>query len=259
MEKIHNFRDFGGYETQDGLIIKPGLLYRSGSLANTSDIDLTKFSSLGIKTIIDLRTNMERNNNPDRINGNPQINSIHIPIKVTMHDESRFIFQLFSLMFGKARKIDYHEAMKQAYQEYVTDFRTEFSEILRLVSQGNNLPILIHCTGGKDRTGFACSLIHLTLGVPIRSMMHDYLKTNEHLHEIKDEFEKRLKKFSLFGVSIEKLLPLFEAKAEYLEAAFEQLRLEFGTIDDFIRGGLNFSDEDRFRLKNNLLDNSNEK
>jgi protein-tyrosine phosphatase len=185
MKKIHNFRDFGGYETQDGLKIKPGLLYRSGSLTITSDNDLTKLSSLGIKTIIDLRTNKERNNNPDRIPGNSNINSIHIPIKVTMHNESGFIFQLLSLIFGKARRIDYHEAMKQVYQEYVTDFQSEFSEILRLVSENSNLPILIHCTGGKDRTGFACSLIQLTLGVPIKTVIHDYLKTNEHLHEIK--------------------------------------------------------------------------
>ena len=259
MKKIHNFRDFGGYETQDGLTIKPGLLYRSGSLANSSDGDLSKLRSFGIKTIIDLRTNKERNNNPDPIPGNSNINLIHIPVKVTMHNESGFIFQLFSLIFGKARKIDYHEAMKQVYEEYVTDFRTEFSEILSLVSQSSNLPILIHCTGGKDRTGFACSLIQLTLGLPIKRVMHDYLKTNEHLHEIKDEFEKRLKKFSIFGVSIEKLLPLFETRQEYLEAALEQIRLEFGTIDNFIRDGLNFSDEDRTRLKNNLLDKSNEK
>jgi protein-tyrosine phosphatase len=58
----------------------------------------------------------------------------------------------------------------------------------------------------------------------------------------------------LFGVSIEKLLPLFEARTEYLEAAFEQITQEFGTLDDCVRDGLNFSDDDRFRLKNLLLE-----
>jgi protein-tyrosine phosphatase len=254
MKKIHNFRDFGGYKTQNGLRIKPGLLFRSGSLANRSDNDQKKLSSLGIKTILDLRTNKERTNNPDRIPDNSKINSIHIPIKVTMHDESGIPFQLFSLLFGKARKIDYHEAMKQVYQEYVTDFRSEFSEIIRLVSLGNNLPILIHCTGGKDRTGFACSLIQLILGVPLKTVVLDYLKTNEYLHEVKDEFQKRLKKFSLFGASIEKLLPLFEARKEYWEAAYDQIRNDYGTVQNFVQDGLNVSDEEMLRLNNLLLE-----
>lgn len=254
MEQIHNFRDFGGYKTQDSLTIKTGLLFRSASLANASDNDVEKLLLLGIKTIIDLRTNKERSKDPDRLPANSNIKSIHIPIKVTMHDESGFIFQLFSLIFGKARRIAYHEAMKQVYQEYVTDFRSEFSEILRLVSENSNLPILIHCTGGKDRTGFACSLIQLTLGVPIKTVMHDYLKTNDYSHEIKDEIQKRLKKFSFFGVSIKKFFPLLEARSGYLEAAYNQIKTDFGTIDDYVRDGLNFSDEDRQRLKDLLLE-----
>lgn len=254
MEKIHNFRDFGGYKTKNRLIIKKGMLFRSGSLANASDNDLKKLSLLGIKTIIDLRTKKERNNNPDRIPGNSAIKSIHIPIKVTTHDESAFIWQLLSLLFGKARNIDYGEAMKQVYQEYVTDFGSEFSEIIRLVSESSNLPILIHCAGGKDRTGFACSLIQLILGVPVETMIHNYLKTNEYLHEAKDEFRNRLKKFSFFGISIEKFVPIFEARREYLEAAFNQISSDFGSVDNYVRDELGFSDEDRLRLKDLLLE-----
>jgi len=254
MEKIHNFRDFGGYKTKNRLMIKKGLLYRSGSLANASDNDLKKLSALGINTIIDLRTKKERNNNPDRIPRNSNINSIHIPIKVTMHDESAFFWQLLSLLFGKARNIDYGEAMKQVYQEYVTDFGPEFSEIVKLVSENSNLPILIHCAGGKDRTGFACSLIQLIVGVPVETVMYDYLKSNEYLNEAKDEFRNRLKKFSFFGVSIEKFIPIFEARREYLEAAFNQISSDFGSVDNYVQDGLSFSNEDRLRLKDLLLE-----
>jgi len=254
MEKIHNFRDFGGYKTQNELMIKQGLLYRSGSLANTSDNDLKKISALGIKTIIDLRTKKEKNNNPDRISDNSVTKSVHIPIKVTMHDESAFIWQLLSLLFGKARTIDYGEAMKQVYQEYVTDFSLEFSQIIRLVSQGSNLPILIHCAGGKDRTGFACCLIQLTVGVPVETVIYDYLKSNEYLNEAKDEFRNRLNKFSFFGVSAAKFIPIFEARREYLEAAFDQISSDFGSLDDYVRNGLGVSDEDRLRLNALLLE-----
>lgn len=254
LESIHNFRDFGGYKTQNGLMLKRGLLYRSASLERASDNDLKKLSALGIQTIIDLRTNKEKQKNPDRSPENSPLKFIHIPIKVKMHNESGFIWQLLSLLFGKARKIDYHEAMKVIYREYITNFRSQFSEIIMLVSDSRNLPLLIHCVGGKDRTGFACSLIQLILGVPVETVMHDYLKTNDHSHELKDEIQKRLKKFSSFGVAIEKFFPLLEARKEYLEAAFNQMRNDFGTVDDYIRDGLNFSDEDRLNLKDLLLE-----
>ncbi|MCI0494201.1 tyrosine-protein phosphatase [candidate division KSB1 bacterium] len=254
IESINNFRDFGGYKTQNGKRIKQGLLYRSASLERESDDDLKKLSALGIQTIIDLRTYKEKQKNPDRSPENSHLKFIHIPIKVKMHNESGFLWQLLSLLFGKARKTNYHEAMKEIYREYITDFRSQFSEIIKLTSESRNLPLLIHCVGGKDRTGFACSLIHLMLDIPVDLVMQDYLQTNDYSHEIKDEIQKRLKKFSFFGISIAKFLPLFEARKEYLEAAFGQIKNDFGAVDDYVREGLNFSGEARQRLKDLLLD-----
>ena len=39
-------------------------------------------------------------------------------------------------------------------------------------------PLVIHCTAGKDRTGFACALILHALGVPDEVIGEDYLLTN---------------------------------------------------------------------------------
>jgi protein-tyrosine phosphatase len=253
MESINNFRDFGGYETRNGSIVKKGLLYRCGSLTKASENDLKKISALGIKTIVDLRTHNERQNNPEPIPINSNIKSIHFPIKVRMHNESGWIWQLLSLRFGKARKIDYHEAMRDAYQEYVTDFQPEFSKILKLTSESSNLPIMIHCTGGKDRTGFACSLIQLVLNVPFETVLQDYLKTNSFLQEVKDEFRNRLKKFPFLGISMEKIAPLFEARKEFLEAAYDKIVDDFGTLNDYIREGLSFSEDESQRLKQLLI------
>jgi len=253
MESIHNFRDVGGYKTQSGMFIKKGLLYRCGSLATASDNDLRELSSLGIKTVCDLRTHKEKMNHPDRFPVNSSVKSLHIPIKAKMHNESKFIFQLFSVLFGKARKIDFHEAFKQVYREYVTDFRTEFSAIIKLVVDSSNLPLLIHCTGGKDRTGFACSLIHLILGVPVEMAMQDYLLTNDYSHQFKAQMIKRLKRFAFLGVSIQKFYPLLEARREYLNAALHKISMDYGSIEDYFYKGLDFSETER--LRHLLLEN----
>lgn len=254
METIYNWRDFGGYRTQSGLMIKKRLLYRSGSLAGASDLDLQELPSLGIRTICDLRTHQEKSNWPDRISGNSPIRSIHIPVKVKSYTEPRSISLLFSLISGQARELDYDQVSREVYQEFVSDFRPEFSQVIKLVTERDNLPILIHCSGGKDRTGFACSLIQLLLGMPPELVMQDYLLSNDYLHEFKDRMLSRFKLFYILGMPRQKFLPLFEARRTYLEAAFAQMRSEYGSVEAFIREGLGIADEDRLALNDLLLE-----
>ena len=255
MESIHNFRDFGGYKTINGSVIKKGLLFRSGRLANISVDDIRQLSALGVRTICDLRSYREKRDQPDSIPDNWNGRYIHIPIKGGMQDESGYIPKLYSLLFGEARKINFNDVAIEAYRKYVTDFRAEYAEIIKLTSVSENLPILIHCTAGKDRTGFACSLIQLLLDVPFELVMQDYLLTNNHLHEFREGMLKKLRFLSVVGVPKQKFVPLFEARSEYLGTAYDQIRLDYGTVDDYFREVLSFSDQDRERLKNLLLEN----
>ena len=256
MESIHNFRDFGGYKTKNGTMLKKGLLFRSGSLANISHGDMLQLSELGVRTICDLRSRREMRDQPDSIPEYWNGRYVHIPINGGMQPESGYISQLYSLLFGEARKINFNDVAIEAYRKYVTEFRSGYAEIIKLTSQSENLPILIHCTAGKDRTGFACSLIQLLLEVPFELVMQDYLRTNNHLHEFKQGMLKKLRILSFVGVSKQKFMPLFEARSEYLKAAYDQIKLDYGTVDNYFRGGLGFSDQDRERLKYLLLGKS---
>ncbi len=251
MEAILNFRDFGGYRTRDGQTMKTGLLFRSGSLSNATDHDQQHLLALGIKTVIDLRTHRERQKWPERLPG--QIVSVHIPIKSSKHNESGFLLQLGSVLFGRARKIDFHELMRAIYREYVTHFRKEFAQILRLLAEPSNLPVLIHCVGGKDRTGFACWLIHLLLGVPEETALEDYLKTNDQGLKSDPNIQRWIRILHFFDIAPNKFLPLFEARTEYLMAAQEQIIESFGTVENFVKNGLNFFTEQIDALKNSLL------
>lgn len=258
MDSIHNFRDFGGYRTQDGSMIKKGLLFRSGSLAAISIDNMQQLSALGIRTICDLRSRREQWDQPDSIPDNWDGRYLHIPINGGMQPESGHISQLYSLLFGEARKINFTDVALQAYRNYVIDFRTEYAEIINLTSTRENLPILIHCTAGKDRTGFACSLIQMLLGMPFELIIQDYLRTNDHLNEFKQEMGKKLRFLSVVGVAKQKFAPLFEARSEYLMAAYDQIILDYGTIDGYFRSGLGFSNYERQRLENSLLEKGGE-
>ena len=248
MELIHNFRDFGGYKTQNGTHLKKGLLYRSGDLSKASDSDIEYIASLGIKTVCDLRSEYERQKEPDRTPVAKPFTFFNIPMRPIVDYHGRSLRRLFSLMFGSERKMDYIAESYQAYREYATNYLPQLKALFHRISILENLPILIHCSAGKDRTGVVSSLIQLVLGVPFETVMADYLKTNDHLDAYTEDVFRRLSKLAYFGVPWRMYAPLFDARIDYLGAAFEQVKEEFGAVDDWLRRGLGFSEKEQVAL-----------
>lgn len=249
MEAINNFRDFGGYVTQDGKHLKKGVLYRSGDLSKATDADLDDISSLGIKTICDLRSAEERRMAPDRVPVTTPLTFINIPMRPIVDYHARSVRRLLSLMFGRERRINYTAESHIAYREYATNYLPHLRAMFHHISDRANLPVLIHCSAGKDRTGVVSSLIQLVLGVSEETAMKDYLKTNGRLDPYNEEIFRRLRRLAYFGVPWRMYTPLFEARSEYFYAALGQVKEEFGVISEWFRRGLGFSkaEESAFR------------
>ena len=218
MEAINNFRDFGGYKTQNGTHLKKGLLYRSGDLSNATDADLEA----------------------------KPFTFFNIPMRPIVDYHARSLRRLFSLMFGRERRMDYVAESYKAYREYATSYLPQLKALFQRISHPENLPVLIHCSAGKDRTGVVSSLIQLVLGVSVETVMDDYLKTNGLLDVYTEEIFRRLSKLAYFGVPWKKMYaPLFDARSEYLNAALMQVKEEFGVIDEWLRRGLGFSEKEK--------------
>jgi len=254
LESIHNFRDAGGLATQNGAYTRKGLIYRSGDLADASSADLHQLSDLGIKTIIDLRTRPEAQKHPDRIPAFWHVQQVQIPIKVSMHNNSRQFVQLLSHLFGKAQQHDYAADMLAAYREYVTNLQSQFAQVLKLAADQHNLPLLIHCTAGKDRTGFACSLIQRVLGVPQEHVMQNYLLSNSFSKAFYETMRTRKRLLSLLGGSYQHLMPMFEVQPAYLQGAYDQIDQDYGSIDSYLLDGQFLVSEELRQLQLQLLE-----
>lgn len=249
MEAINNFRDFGGYKTQNGTRIKKGLLYRSGDLSRATDADLEMLHSLEIKTICDLRSEGERKYEPDRIPAARPFTFFNIPMHPIVDYHGRSLGRLLSLMFGSERKTDYVAVSYQAYREYATRYLPQLKALFKRISDPENLPVLIHCSAGKDRTGVVSSLIQLVLGVSFETAMEDYLKTNGNLQAYKEDAFQRMSRLGIFGIPWKKLYaPLFAARTDFLNAALDQVKAEFGVVDEWLRRGLGFSENEKLAL-----------
>jgi protein-tyrosine phosphatase len=253
MEAIHNFRDFGGYKTENGSRLKKGLLYRSGGLSKATDADLQELSELKIKTICDLRSAHERKKEPDIFPDGEPVTFFNIPMRPIVDYHGRSLKRLFSLMFGEERRRDYIAESYAAYREYATGYLPQLKELFIRISNPDNLPLLIHCSAGKDRTGVVVSMIQKILGVAPAVVMNDYLETNQNLGEYTTEIADRLKKLAYFGVPWKMYMPLFEARTDYLNEAFLQIKEEFGVFDKWMRRGLGFSEKEKDALADVLL------
>ena len=64
---VENCRDLGGIHTEQGRMVRPGLLVRSANLHDARHDDLETLAHRGISNVIDLRTDPERDLKPDRL------------------------------------------------------------------------------------------------------------------------------------------------------------------------------------------------
>ena len=169
LQGASNFRDLGGYPTSDGRTTRWRHIFRSNHLGQLTAADVEIVRALGVRSAFDFRGVEERAAGVCVVN---EITVHSLPIEPTVVAALRA-----ELAEGRLTAPVALELMRQSYRNYVRDnthsFRALFGHLLE-----DRAPLVIHCTAGKDRTGFACALILHTLGVPDEVISEDYLLTN---------------------------------------------------------------------------------
>ncbi|GAB3103909.1 tyrosine-protein phosphatase [Aestuariicella hydrocarbonica] len=234
----NNFRDLGGYHTVDGHQVRYGLLYRSGQLSGLTDTDQQRITELGLRSVCDFRTATEREHNPSQLpasverietcNGNPATN----------------LMQVSELMKERGIDgVDWHQFMVDAYRNIALEYTDQYRALFQQLARPQELPMLFHCTAGKDRTGFGAALVLLALGVPEATVFADYALTNQYPTAIPDAY-----------APIKQAAPaLFEARPEFLQTALNALEQRYGGVDNYLREGLGLTDAELSAMRHNLL------
>ena len=236
---VPNLRDLGGWQTRDGGRVRSRLLYRSAGLDRLQGDDEGIFAGLGIRSIYDLRTEAERKERPDRVPPGTE----YVVIDVLKDSADAAPAQLMKLpsdpklaeeMLGGGKAVPLFE---HGYREILSlpSALAAYKRLFSDLSRDEHRPALFHCMTGKDRTGWAAVSMLMLLGVPDEVVMHEYLLTNEQLlPALKPVFDR----FELIGGDPELLLPVFGVRKEYLEAALDEMRRRFGTIEGYFTDGL---------------------
>jgi protein-tyrosine phosphatase len=234
-----NFRDLGGYRTADGHEVAWRRLFRSDSLAELTDADLLLLESLNLRTIFDLRIDHERERRPNRL---PQGHSVrtHTPgfVPPTMNKV------LKEAAAGTLKPEEGVALLRLLYKALPVDHADAYRQILRTLVEPDALPALIHCTSGKDRTGFISALILLILGVPRQTIIEDYA--------LSDQYRRDLR-FMMPNIDPGVAAAITQAHPDFMRSAFAVIDGYPGGEEGYIREALGVDEEMRERMRELLL------
>ncbi|KJS61195.1 tyrosine-protein phosphatase [Streptomyces rubellomurinus] len=165
-EKLHNFRDLGGYSAAEGRSVRWGLLYRTDSLGKLagSPADLDRFHALGVRTVIDLRYPWEiaaKGRIPD-FDG---LDYHNLSIEHRPYDQAEI-----------SPDVDPWRYLADRFGEVAEDGVQEIRQALDVITFAEG-PVAFHCAAGKDRTGLIAALLLTLLGVREDDIAADFALT----------------------------------------------------------------------------------
>jgi protein-tyrosine phosphatase len=240
LKSASNLRDLGGWPTQDGRVVRRGVVFRASALAGLDVADQAVVASLGLRCVVDFRSAHERLRRPVEIAGAAGHSlaiepSVGAGLKDILHTGE---------VSGHLGPDDLMALLAEAYRDYALENFVQYRGMFDLILRDDGLPMLMHCSAGKDRTGFGAALLLSALGVAWADVMEDYLATNRFWRrEIAGDFR----------VSAEVADVLMGAHAPLLEAAFSALRGQYGSLEAYLAGPIGLTAEKRVRLADRLL------
>jgi len=246
---MKNFRDLGGIKSQDGRVVKKGYFYRSANLGNLSEEDIESLKRLNIKCIFDYRSDNEAKNHPStEIKG---IKNIRIPaMDFKKFSGAKFgsIEDMIESMFDKSGAFN---MLKESYHELPID-NPSYKKLVELVRDPSMLPLINHCTAGKDRTGVGSAIILMILGVSREHIIEDYLKSNDFAEEEINKLIEQKPEFK--NVDREKLNHIFGVNLDYINAAFNRIDEVYKTAEDYLYGEFGLDLNELNTLRNMYLE-----
>ncbi len=249
-----NFRDVGGYGTENGRFVRWGQLYRGGILANLTDADQELLQAIGLRTVCDVRSAEETVRRPDRLD---RLNDLtHLQLSVETVDHFSVLRTLWVVLFQRHRLFD---VLQNGYLQVVLEQNAHVvREIFYRFADPAHLPGLVHCTAGKDRTGIMVALILSVLGVPRETIVADYTLSNHFYDYFRESLKPDVQKLTRFGITIDDLWPFLVVDGATLTHTLETLDQRYGSVQTYLTERVGVETAVLDRLRANLLYDDNE-
>lgn len=234
-----NFRDFGGYKSRLGGVVRSGILFRSAS-PDRFNIEEAKSlqKKLSLETIIDLR-------HPEELTDNPTLGAL---VEIVGRRENISVINSEKNMRVQREELDITFGVGQSGSRYLAHLergKDRWRQVFELYMQPSSYPILVHCTAGKDRTGITAGIILDLANVEKEVIADDYAVSSESV----DELMAYLEDSGRFpDGSREELRERMLSPTLYMEEFLDLLHEKYGNAEGYLKSlGFSRTDINQFR------------
>jgi protein-tyrosine phosphatase len=245
-----NFRSLGGLPAAGGRRIRPHAIMRADRLVGLDDDDWRALHDIGLATICDLRSDAERAEHPNRVPAQLPLREMNCDIRNDLRADPA----LARLLLDEPNARGAERVMIEIYRRFPRYMGGTLAAIVDRVLEGG-APLLVHCSAGKDRTGFVVAMLLHALDVPEALIREDYLASRHwpgaatHRASLESRLGTFIAAHELPG-AIDTVLDVRDA---YLDAALEAAIAESGSIDRYLQDAAGLAGLRREQLRERLL------
>jgi protein-tyrosine phosphatase len=157
-----NVRDLGGIPAAGGRVVGRGALVRADSLEKLSSAGWQALHEHGVRTIVDLRNDDEREQ--DAAPRPPDLTTLHLPLDNIEAEDFWKGKWATGPQFGTPLY----------YRAHILRFPERSARVLAAIANAEPGGVVVHCVGGRDRTGQTAMLALSLAGVAPAEIVADY-------------------------------------------------------------------------------------
>jgi protein-tyrosine phosphatase len=235
-----NVRDLGGLPTEDGRRTRLGGVVRADNIRKLTDEGWRALAEHGVQRIVDLRWPEELAEDQPR---DVEIEVVHVSVLGEEYD-AEYVKELDAHLASVDDVADHYA---WSYVDFLERYRDRFGTALAAVADAQGT-VVVHCMGGKDRTGIVSALMLRLAGVPYDAIGEDYAVTAANLEPstsrwipaIEDEAERA------------KWEKLRDTPAGAMIRVVEEIERRYGDVASYLRAA-GLTDEQVDRLRERLV------
>jgi protein-tyrosine phosphatase len=226
---FRNLRDLGGLPLAGGGQIRAGVVYRGEAPTDLDASQLAELAELGLRTTIDLRAAGQEDVfvHPTLPDGVRRLEAGVVP--PADPSGKGLLQQAYDGELPDFTAAD----LGAMYVDFLKSTAPAFGRAVGYLAEPENLPTLVHCHAGKDRTGLVVAMALDLVGVPRAVVIEDYELTTHARAYRRAEVEPLLR---AHGTEWDRVSPLFAAPAETLEIALAHIEAEHGSVRGYLEG-----------------------
>ncbi|KAL6243512.1 hypothetical protein RBB50_009505 [Rhinocladiella similis] len=250
----------GAFNTRDlGLqpYLRPGLIYRSGSLAGLDDKGKSILTDvLGVQTVFDLRSAGERNAFPL-----PSIENVQI-LWLPSDSSSAANLEISDFANLEADTNPWEGGCRgwsKEYRQVLMLYKEPFQKVLGHLLHNPSVPILFNCTAGRDRTGVLAALLLSLAGVPDEHVAFDYALSRVGVEPVKNFLAEIVKKWKPdWREETPGITQFSNTRAEYMERFLQDVRKAYpgeegaDWAETYAMYELSFTKDEVQKIRNNI-------